>query len=163
MIEWLQTGSELVIGFIQHLQIKTTSNYSTIADSHMQQLTTAHAKPSQSAVFTVCFLVMAFNNVAPSASMFTNLLASDTVTTNSQAGGNLTPASYSSDWLNSRLVLLRTPRHDCIGNIASNISSIVVSHSCHMDRVENATSHLVHQCVLGFCCPAMGVVHTVIT
>jgi hypothetical protein len=34
VIECLYTGFELVIGFIEHLQIVTTSNYSTIANSH---------------------------------------------------------------------------------------------------------------------------------
>jgi hypothetical protein len=40
----------LLIGFIDHLQIATTSNYSAIADSHTLQFTTARTKSSQSAV-----------------------------------------------------------------------------------------------------------------
>jgi hypothetical protein len=40
----------LVIGFIEHLQIVTTSNYSTNTNSHTLQFTTAHMKSSQSAV-----------------------------------------------------------------------------------------------------------------
>jgi hypothetical protein len=39
-----------VIGFIDHLQIVTTSNFNIIANSHMQQFTTSHAKSSQSAL-----------------------------------------------------------------------------------------------------------------
>jgi hypothetical protein len=40
----------LVIGFIEHLQIITTSNYSTVTNSHTLQFTAAHTKSSQSAV-----------------------------------------------------------------------------------------------------------------
>jgi hypothetical protein len=40
----------LVIGFIEHLQIVTTSNDSAIANSHTLQFTTAHTKSSHSAV-----------------------------------------------------------------------------------------------------------------
>jgi hypothetical protein len=43
-------GFGLKIGFIEHLQIVTTSNYSNIANSHTLQLTTARTKSSQSAV-----------------------------------------------------------------------------------------------------------------
>jgi hypothetical protein len=43
-------GFGLVIGFTDHLQIVTTSNYSTITNSHTLQFTTAHTKSSQSAV-----------------------------------------------------------------------------------------------------------------
>jgi hypothetical protein len=38
-------GFALVIGFIEHLQIVTTSNYSTIANSRTPQFTTAFTKP----------------------------------------------------------------------------------------------------------------------
>jgi hypothetical protein len=40
----------LVIGFIEHLQNVTTSNYSGIANSHTLQFTTERTKYSQSAV-----------------------------------------------------------------------------------------------------------------
>jgi hypothetical protein len=43
-------GSGLVTGFIKHLQIVTTSNYTAIINLHTQQLTTARTKSSQSAV-----------------------------------------------------------------------------------------------------------------
>jgi hypothetical protein len=45
-------GFGLVIGFIEHLQIVTTSNYRAIASSHTLQFTRARNKSSQSAVFS---------------------------------------------------------------------------------------------------------------
>jgi hypothetical protein len=54
----LQTWFGLVIGFNEHLQIVTTSNYSAIPNSHTQQVNTVHAKSSQSAVSSpviVCY------------------------------------------------------------------------------------------------------------
>jgi hypothetical protein len=50
VIEWLQPGFGLVIGFIEHLQITATSNYGAIAESPTLQFTTARTKSSQSAV-----------------------------------------------------------------------------------------------------------------
>jgi hypothetical protein len=52
MYEWLATGFALVIGFIDHLQIVTTSNCSANANSHTLQFTTAHAKSLYSAVYS---------------------------------------------------------------------------------------------------------------
>jgi hypothetical protein len=46
-------GFGLVIGFIEHLQIVTASNYRVIANSDALQFTTACAKSSQSAVSTL--------------------------------------------------------------------------------------------------------------
>jgi hypothetical protein len=40
----------LVIGFIDHLRVVTTSKCSSIANSHTLQFTTARTKASQSAV-----------------------------------------------------------------------------------------------------------------
>jgi hypothetical protein len=40
----------MITGFIEHLQIENTSNYSAIANSHTQQFTTARTKSSQPAV-----------------------------------------------------------------------------------------------------------------
>jgi hypothetical protein len=40
----------MVFGFIEHLQIVTTSNCSTIANSHTLQLSTARTKSKLSAV-----------------------------------------------------------------------------------------------------------------
>jgi ABC-type lipoprotein release transport system permease subunit len=57
----------LVIGYIDHLQNVTTSNYSAIANSHILQFTIAHIKHSQSVVFTSRFLVMVPNNVVLTA------------------------------------------------------------------------------------------------
>jgi hypothetical protein len=45
-------GVWMVVGFIEHLQIVTTSKYSAIANLHTVQLTTARTKSSQSAVFS---------------------------------------------------------------------------------------------------------------
>jgi hypothetical protein len=45
-------GFRLVIGFIDHLQIVTTSNYSAIANSRTLQSTTTRTKSSQSAMST---------------------------------------------------------------------------------------------------------------
>jgi hypothetical protein len=42
----------LVIGFVDHLEIVTTSNYRTITNSHTLQFTTACTKSSQTAVFS---------------------------------------------------------------------------------------------------------------
>jgi hypothetical protein len=43
-------GFGFVTGFTEHLQILTTSNHSTVSDSHVQKFTAAHTKSSQSAV-----------------------------------------------------------------------------------------------------------------
>jgi hypothetical protein len=43
-------GLGSVIGFTEHFQIITTSNYSAIANSHTLQFTTTRTKSSQSAV-----------------------------------------------------------------------------------------------------------------
>jgi hypothetical protein len=47
---WLDTGLGLVIGFIEILQLLTTKNYNVLTNSSILQITTAHAKSSQSAV-----------------------------------------------------------------------------------------------------------------
>jgi hypothetical protein len=56
---WLETGSGLVNGFIDHLYTRhgTTSTYNAIADLHTLPFTIARTKSSQSA-FTNRFLVM---------------------------------------------------------------------------------------------------------
>jgi hypothetical protein len=45
MMEWF-----IVIGFIEHLQIVTTSNYSAVTNSHTLQFTTVHTESSQPAI-----------------------------------------------------------------------------------------------------------------
>jgi hypothetical protein len=75
-------GFGLVIGFIVHLQIVTASIYSTIANSHTLQFSTACTKFSQSAVFTCCCLVITSNTVGPSTSMFMSLLSGDFLAAN---------------------------------------------------------------------------------
>jgi hypothetical protein len=50
VLEWLLKGFGLIIEFIDHLQIVTTSNYIAIANSHTLQFTAARTKSSQPAV-----------------------------------------------------------------------------------------------------------------
>jgi hypothetical protein len=59
--EWLSTGFWIEIGFTDHLQVVTTSNYNTIANFHILQITTAHAKSYGSDV-TSRFPVTGLNN-----------------------------------------------------------------------------------------------------
>jgi hypothetical protein len=51
---YYRRGFGLEIGFIDHLQVVTTSEYNTTANFHTSQITTAHAKSFQFAV-TSCF------------------------------------------------------------------------------------------------------------
>jgi hypothetical protein len=53
---------DLVIGFIDHLQMVTKSNYNAVTNSYTRLLTTAHTKSSQF-VFTSRSLVTDPNNV----------------------------------------------------------------------------------------------------
>jgi hypothetical protein len=55
-------GFRLVIGFIAHLQITTTRNYSAIANLHTLQFTRVHTKFSYF-VFTSRFLVTDPTNI----------------------------------------------------------------------------------------------------
>jgi hypothetical protein len=43
-------GFGLAVGFIGHLQVVTTSNYTAVANAHALHFTTARTKSSQSAV-----------------------------------------------------------------------------------------------------------------
>jgi hypothetical protein len=125
--EWLYTGFGLLIEFIDHLQI-VASNYKDIANSHTLQFTTACTKSFQCAApsSVVVWLLTAdvpitlgsWNIPAPqlpasnsNGSQWLNCsYAINTLThqqtlhfpalhcTNSQAGGHLTPTSYSSGW-----------------------------------------------------------------
>jgi hypothetical protein len=60
----------MVIGFIEHLQIVTASNYSAIFHSHTPQFTIARIKTFLSAVSSPRCLVTAVDSVDPSASVF---------------------------------------------------------------------------------------------
>jgi hypothetical protein len=50
VLQWLQTGFELVIGYFDQLQIVNTSNYSAIASSHTLHFTTERSTFFQSVV-----------------------------------------------------------------------------------------------------------------
>jgi hypothetical protein len=93
-------GDGLVIGFIEHLQIVTTSNYSAVANSHTPQFTTACTKSSQSALYSPVVAWWRIQELS-SASALTFLPAGDCPTTNSQADSHLTQIAYISDWPNS--------------------------------------------------------------
>jgi hypothetical protein len=71
---------KLEIGFTDYLQIVTTNNYNAIANLHTLQITTAHAKTSQSA-FTSRFLVTDINNRDSSVSVLASLLSDEYPTT----------------------------------------------------------------------------------
>jgi hypothetical protein len=88
------------MGFIEHIQIVTTA----LSLIHTLQFTTAHNKSSQS---TASSPVVAWWRIPTMfyASVLTFLPAGDCPTTNSllqltnpQAGGHLSPTSYSSNW-----------------------------------------------------------------
>jgi hypothetical protein len=84
-------GFGLEIGFIDYLQIATTSNYNITADLHTLQITTAQAKHSQSA-FTRLFSITDLNRGYSSAYVFMSLLSGEYPTTELlQTGGHLTP------------------------------------------------------------------------
>jgi hypothetical protein len=55
-------GFVLEVGFIDHLQLVTTSNYNALTNSCTRLLTTAHTKTSHF-VFTSRFMVTDPNNV----------------------------------------------------------------------------------------------------
>jgi hypothetical protein len=83
--KWLRMGFGLVIGLIEPLQIVTTSQLQvtlTLSLIHTHYKSLLHGVLSVCGVFTGC-LVTASHVVAPSASVFTSLLAGDCLTTNS--------------------------------------------------------------------------------
>jgi hypothetical protein len=78
-----------VIGFIDHFQALTSSNYNTIANLHILQITTVQSEPSQCAS-TSRFPVTDLNKLQSGEYTTTELLLQ---LTDSQAGGHLTPPS----------------------------------------------------------------------
>jgi hypothetical protein len=102
---WLCGGFGLLIGFIEHLQIVTASNYSTVADSHILQITTARTKSFQ---FALSSPVVDWGRIPiiSSASVLNSyLLATVPQIT------HCPNSRFSNNYLNSRLVLLITSRH----------------------------------------------------
>jgi hypothetical protein len=128
----------VVIGFTELLQNLATSNYSANYSSHPFTHSAVHNSTyeifSVYCIYIGCRLVTVSNAVASSASVFTYLLAGDCLTTTSlfqmtnyQAGGYLTPNSYSSSCRpapsrNSSCSSLHSIVMDRIVNTASNSS-----------------------------------------
>jgi hypothetical protein len=112
MLEWLQRGFGLEIGFIDHLQIVTTRNYNAIANCHTLQITAAHVKPLQS-VFTCRFPVIDLNNGDSSASVLTLLLSGEYPTTllTALTRSSLHSLPYNSLWTLAPIVLPTTTWH----------------------------------------------------
>jgi hypothetical protein len=133
-------GFRFVIGFIQYFHIATTSNYNAIANVHTAVHYSTHWVFSVCYICTGCRLITASKNVASSASVFTPLLAGDCLTinlflqlTNSQAGGRLTPNSYTSHY---RL----------------KDSLVSAAAACYIVSAQPHRKHLSHQFL--YCCIA---------
>jgi hypothetical protein len=88
MFEWLLMGFGLEMGFIDLVQIITTSNYNAVTNLHTLQITTAHTKPSQSG-FTSRFSVIDRNSGDSSANLLMSLLSGKYPTT--ELNFNLVP------------------------------------------------------------------------
>jgi hypothetical protein len=103
-------GFRLAFGFIDHLytRLGTTSNYSTTANLHNSQITTAPAKPFPAfCVFSNHYLVTAYNCGGSSASALKFFLNGDFP---SKCPFSSQPPVQ--NWLGCRVVFLVTPRHD---------------------------------------------------
>jgi hypothetical protein len=125
-------GFGLVNGFTGHLQMVTTSNYSTIANSHTLQFTTARTS-LLSLLYLHCLSPdNGFQRVASSVSVFTSLLAGDCLTTTPTL---LTVVSRLS--CNSSCSSFYSLGTDYIENTYHKISSVVASRSYRLDRVQN--------------------------
>jgi hypothetical protein len=94
---WLQTGYGLVIGFTELIQNVITSNYGAIANCLNLQFTTARNK-ALSLLSLLCLQSFSGNGFQQ-RSLFSFRFHA------------LTARRLSPNQLNSRLVLLRTPRH----------------------------------------------------
>jgi hypothetical protein len=141
-------GVGLVMGFLEHLQNVTTSNYTAIANSETLQFTTARTKCSQSAVFTRLGRIPTMS----SASVLTFLPNGDCLITTSYSS-NITVSRLYRNHSCSSLYTLGT---DSIRNTSPN-SSVVASCSYCTDRVENTDSQLLLRCFLQVCCLVTGV------
>jgi hypothetical protein len=100
-------------------------------------------------IFTGCCLVTASNTVASSGSVFTSSLAGDCLTTNFYSSNCCLKTLLSRNHSCSSLYSLGVDRTE---NTSPNSSSIVASHSYHMDSTDSTASQLLHCCVLWLCC-----------
>jgi hypothetical protein len=97
--EWLQTGFWLVIGFIEHLQLVTTSKVYALTVLHMSQITLGHTRSSHYIVFfTSRCLLTAFNGGLSASSGFPNYSCAS-ATSISQQQLTMTEPQQSSNWL----------------------------------------------------------------
>jgi hypothetical protein len=152
----------LVTGFIEHLQIVTTSNCSANANSHILQFSTARAKASQSAVSSP---VVAWQRLPTPYLPQLPYLQPYWPATVSELSARLAAISHQPPIRLTAVSRLSRNRScsslyslgmDRIENTSPN-SSIVASRSCHTDRIKNTTSHLLCCCMLRICCLATGV------
>jgi hypothetical protein len=135
--EWLYTGFRLVIGFFKHLRIVTTSNCIGLSLIH----TLYNSLQQALSLLSLLYL----HRLSPGSGFQRRSFLSYRVRT-------LTGRRLSHNSLNSRLVLLVTPRHGPHKNTSPSSSSIVVSRSCRADRVDNVAYQLLHWCMLRICC-----------
>jgi hypothetical protein len=91
-------GVSIGNGFIDHSQMVTTCNYSSITNSHALQFTTARTKPSHSSVFISRCLVTASNGGRSPYSGFPNS-PRVSATSFSQQQLTRTELQLSSNWL----------------------------------------------------------------
>jgi hypothetical protein len=95
MIQLLQTGFGLEIGFIEHLQIVTRSKDYVVTVLHTSQITIGHIRSSQSVtVFTSRCLVQASNGESSPSSLFPTISMSQLPVSNSNSSQQLNPSCY---------------------------------------------------------------------